>query len=388
MILLHGIHEVRFIPDLSATNILPMLNSSIDKSESMRAAIGYWTVDSGLLHSSIVNKLKPPKGFLCVDFHLPTNISELCRLKIIGADVYLHLTRLIPHSGVSQVGMPPHLMHTKLIIFDFSDNISEIWVGSHNWTPRALQGINIEASIVLHVETNSNIYQEAENYLNHIKNDLCSPIDPRQEDYYKKLQGEGEDIVASVELEGLNVSSISGSTINIFGTDSSELTQVNRVGRQIIVSVMDSTSSAEYIYYGEILHSGVLAALNPSAGGISFSQRRYAFRRGRSFPRLEPVGVPPDFVINNAAYFITIELKEQVNAQLLDPPEFDLWVDSWQDTMTERLDYKIREKYILNKTLFQVPANWEDVQPKYIMLEQKRETAEYPLVKRKIIKWL
>ena len=385
---LDGILEIETIPPYANSNILPRLTISVAQSLAMRAAVAYWTVDQHFVHSSLVSKLGASTGFLCADFHLPTNIAELCALKRAGANVYLHLTRLAPRSGFSQTGMPPSLLHTKLLLFDFVDHVSEIWIGSHNWTARALQGINVEASVILHVDRSSVIYATVADYLDQIKSKLCEPVDPSLEDYYRRLQREVDEIVAAVELEGLSVSGLAGSIVTIFGTDLDELSQVNRVGRPIMVSVTDSSTSEEYVYQGKILHSGLSTASNPSAGGISFSPRRFAFRMGKSFPRLEQIASPPNSTIDAASYFVTLQLQSLVSAELLEPSEQEVWQHSWDSVTIERLDEQTKRQFLRDKPLFQVPSKEERVRPKRLMLEEKRAAEGYPLVKRKILRRL
>ncbi len=41
---------------------------------------------------------------------------------------------------------PPALLHAKMLLFWMPDGTAELWVGSHDWTKRALLGLNVEAS--------------------------------------------------------------------------------------------------------------------------------------------------------------------------------------------------------------------------------------------------
>lgn len=60
-------------------------------------------------------------GYLWCDIHNPTSIDSLVSRKTAGVDVRLHL---VSNTGKSDVedstGMPNHLLHSKVIIFDYA----------------------------------------------------------------------------------------------------------------------------------------------------------------------------------------------------------------------------------------------------------------------------
>lgn len=382
---LKGISKVEAVPSLASSSIIPRLKTSIEGSISMRAAVAYWTVQGSLISDKLVSLLASQSSFLCVDFHLPTNISELCALKKTGANVYLHLVKLPRRAVPSEIGMPSHLLHTKILLFDMQDETSELWVGSHNWTPRALEGVNIEYSLILRVQSDSPIYQETVKYLENIRRKLCQPVNPTLEMYYLSLQGQNEDTALTMELEGQNASNLDNERITIFGTDPDELIQVNRVGRQIYIAVDDSLTSKKFVYPGNILQTGLLTGSNAAAGGISFSPRRYAFRRGKTFPELKMPGVPPTAVVDAAHYFITIFLRPKVSVQLLEPPAKELWVTSTESALMERLDERAKRLF-KKQPYFYVPSVKEGALPRPLMLEEKRLLKEYPLIMKKIVR--
>lgn len=97
-------------------------------------------------------------------------------------------------------------------------------------------------------------------------------------------------------------------TIALFGTDAEDLKELGRVRRDLYVSVFDADSGKEHLYPATILHSGLLSASHPAAGGISFERRRRAFRPGRRFPFLLPENEVAEDVLKSAEYFVTLSL--------------------------------------------------------------------------------
>jgi hypothetical protein len=387
---LAGVIGIEGIPLWGSSSIIPRMKDSIDNSVHMRGAIAYLTADQDFISSQLTIKLSDRSSFLCVDFHRPTDIGILCAMRRSKANVYLHIAKLPPGTVPSRIGMPPHLLHTKMLLFDKSNGTSELWVGSHNWTPRALDGINIEYSLIVSMQQDSPIYIETAQYLEKIREKLCQLIDPSLESYYLELQGQEEDPAVTMELEGDNVESLDGESITIFGTDRDELVQVNRVGRRLFVVMTDSSTSIQYVYESEILQTGLLTASEASAGGISFSQRRFAFRRGRTYPSLETSGVPPQSVIDAAFYFITVSLRSKVYVDLFDPEKKKLWETSFDISQAERLDERAERQFKRGQPIFQVPTgpNYEKVEKMsgMLLLEEKRQSHEFPLFAKKIIR--
>ena len=128
-------------------------------------------------------------------------------------------------------------------------------------------------------------------------------------DFYKALQRKMSRGLAPVmELEAEDGASVSDTTITVFGTDRSDLRRLGTVRREVHVALLDPRSDEQFLYPATILHSGLLSASDASAGGISFSPRRCAFRRGRQFARLQPAGPVDQAVLNTAEYFVTVRL--------------------------------------------------------------------------------
>ena len=111
-----------------------------------------------------------------------------------------------------------------------------------------------------------------------------------------------------MELEVEDGASAGNSTITVFGTDRTDLKKLGTVRREIHVALLDPRTDAQFLYPATILHSGLLPASDASAGGISFSPRRFAYRKGRQFATLQPLGSVDPAVLNAAEYFVTVHL--------------------------------------------------------------------------------
>jgi hypothetical protein len=84
------------------------------------------------------------------------------------------------------------------------------------------------------------------------------------------------------------------------------LTRLGTIRREVHVALFDPDSDEQYLYPASILHSGLLAASDASAGGIVFSPRRYAFRCGRQFPSLQAEAPVDPNILDTARYFVTL----------------------------------------------------------------------------------
>ena len=196
------ISSIDLIPGVDDREVVSRLGAALEHAVSLQAAVAYWCVGPTQFGPNLEKRLGGG-GFLCVDVHLPTDIDVLASMVSAGANVFLYLKNPSPQPGDWKLEMPPHLLHTKLLIFDYKSDPSELWVGSHNWTARALTGVNIEASLRVELNKESALYMDAKSYLNDILS-KCVPFDLKAIEYYKWLQG------ASLE-EPMWVLEISGS---------------------------------------------------------------------------------------------------------------------------------------------------------------------------------
>jgi hypothetical protein len=177
------------------------------------------------------------QGFLCVDIHLPTDIDQLYQMKKAGENIYLYLFNPNPQPGELRSKVPPHLLHPKMLLFDYPTGHSDLWVGSHNWTARALTGVNIEASLRVNVTTASSLYISAVDFLQAIRA-RREPFDVNAVSYYKWLQqADQEEEVWVLDLRGTRSAIDTERKLTVFGKTEEDYRNLRSVDKNIVVSL-------------------------------------------------------------------------------------------------------------------------------------------------------
>jgi hypothetical protein len=125
-----GIRNAELLPRPDSADIKLRLSQSIAQSQTMRAAVAYWTVGPDDVSPLLATRLSHPNSFLCVDVHFPTDLDQIDRLDDRRANVFLHLRHLGMGTETINRGLPHHLMHTKLLLFDMDDGTAEICRGA------------------------------------------------------------------------------------------------------------------------------------------------------------------------------------------------------------------------------------------------------------------
>jgi len=302
-----GILDIALLPAWSPSSVKTALTAALSHATRLQAGIGYWTIGPALLGLDLVRAAGDEHGFVCVDLHPPTEVDALAELTRQGARVYVYYEDIPTYTEQGRKE-PPALLHAKMLLFWEKDGTAELWVGSHNWTKRALLGLNVEASLVVRLEQTSPLFAAASDYLAHMRA-VAEPFDVAKVDAYKQLQRKmtnGQTPV--IELEAEDGALASNTTITVFGTDRKDLTRLGTVRREVHVALLDPRTDAQSLYPATILHSGLLPASDASAGGISFSARRFAYRKGSQFPALRPLGPVDSAVLAAAEYFVTVHL--------------------------------------------------------------------------------
>jgi hypothetical protein len=241
-----------------------------------------------------------------------------------------------------------------MLLFHLRDGTAELWVGSHNWTNRAILGLNVEASLVVTLRDDSPLLAQAAAYLEQVRT-ISQAFEPASVDFYKQLQHTvAVDVAPVIELEADDAEAFADMVIALFGTDATDLNELGTVGRNLHVSLSDPDSKNEYLYPTTILHSGLLAADDAAAGGVSFSPRRYAFRQGRQFPVVMPEGPIGADVLNQASYFVTLHLARINWSIVAEPvvPRPGAWspADPSDSPLLDRLDASARTLLFRGRT--------------------------------------
>ena len=311
--------------ELIASNAYRRLNELSVGSVKINAAVCYWTMPPGDLASAFISALRHEESCLVVDIHSPTSIDSLAKLNIAGAHIYLYLFQIIGKTEVADSkGIPDHLMHAKVFVFDYGTSEIKIWVGSHNGTRRALLGLNFEFASVITCERNSDLHLKALRFIDEIRN-ISVAFKQSEIDLYRTIQG-GLQIDAFIELQEPRVLPLANrSVLSIFGTREADYTQLQKVGKSIFLSITDSSSGVEAIYKASIDQTGYL---NKRRNDLKFDSRRFAVKDGASIPVLEIKQAIPASVYAKCRYFVTLKIDSPVLGQdAMEAPEGSLWVD-------------------------------------------------------------
>ena len=385
-----AIIDIAFLPPWDAPEIKKRLLRSLEKASAMRGAVAYWTVGADFLGPLLAARLANPNGYICVDIHLPTDLDELARLASRGAEVRIYCVE-IPTRSENNKKEPPYLMHAKTLLFWMSGGTAELWVGSHNWTNRALLGLNVECTLVLRLRHSSPLFSDAVIYLDKVRT-LCSRLDAARLDFYKQLQRDlAEKTVPFVELEGPEAQSLQDATISVFGSDVRDLDELGTIGRDVYVSIFHELTGVQYHYEAEVLGAGQMMASNPAAGNTFFEPRRFAFRHGRKFPRLVPNQQIGTDIISNAHYFVTLHLKKlDPLLQALDPPlKTDAWLESpgGESPLLRRMDPNDVKTLFRGKVpIVRKPSESREAYAEMPDLVERRNLPEHGFIVRKILR--
>lgn len=289
--------------------IIDRLRALAAQSTAVRAAIAFWTVDADYIGADFTRCLAADDAFLCVDIHLPTSIEYLAGLVRSGVDVHLHLYDLAGNTeDVGVKGLPPHLMHAKMMLFERRDD-AVLWVGSHNATRRSWEGPNLEASLELVLDRGSEAYVSARHALDRIRA-RCDAMRLDLLAYYHWLQ-KNEGTVDVISVEDPSCDSLENQTISIFGTAKADYSPQLQKLSGLYLAVTDPATGRETPYHASILQTGVMESADRSAGDTRFDDRRYAFREGATAPVLLAKSRIPQQVYSQAHYFVTLRVLEK-----------------------------------------------------------------------------
>jgi hypothetical protein len=331
-----GVNNIELVPEITGHEVASRLRRSLKESASLRAAVAYWCVGIAELGQDIVGRLRGD-GFLCVDIHLPTDIDKLEEMVSGGANVFLYLFHPNPQPGDLKLQVPPHLLHPKMLLFDFDSAPSELWVGSHNWTARALTGVNIEASLRLLLEQGSAVYISAAKFLDDVRL-RCVPFDLTAVDYYKWLQGLAfEEPIWVLGLRGSRSMLDSRQKLTVFGKTEEDYRNLKSVDKNIVVSLLDESAGQEFLFEATVSDTGHL-----SGAGVDFDSRLYAAHDGSLRPQLRGPEVPPPSVRSASRSWATIGLIEELIGATFELPPTERWVVGEEDAAGLRLSAELR----------------------------------------------
>ena len=340
-----GVQHLRLIPPPGDADVLDMLHLALHRSSCLRAAVaytsGYEDIDIGLLANRTGGR-----GFLCVDIRKPTNLDWLWAVHEAGGIVLLNLRH--PVDGYGEPKLPEGLLHSKTLLFDRDDGTAEAWVGSHNWSKRALVGPNFETSLIAELRRGIPLYLEFQEALSWIAS-VCEHFDPNLMDLYRQLQGEDtsdDEKGYLLSLYSDTVDDLESEAVTVFGTNREDLRGLPDVGSNLRVELTElGKDESKTLYDSTVLHRGLLGGSEHLAGGLSFAARRYAFRQERRRAQLHDKSSPPEGVVERAAYFVTVEITGQAVGLEVHPlKKPQVWQKTSNDPLLARMRPERRDR--------------------------------------------
>jgi len=246
--------------------IAPRLKELIESAVRLRMAVAYWTIKKDYLSNNLVNLLSKEDSFACIDLSYPTKVSEVCDLASHGARTYFYL-RKIKDDPSNPDGHIPHLagnlLHSKVLLFDLPDSKASIWIGSHNWTDRALSGINIETSAEIKTTENSPVYKQIESLLFLIK-DKCREVNPNLKEIYENIQGKEKSFLYLHSVLSEEEALYKKRFFHFLGLNQNELNDFPAKRNVVLFLSEDLDCRSGYICEAQVTKSGLLPRINPS----------------------------------------------------------------------------------------------------------------------------
>jgi hypothetical protein len=335
--------NIEFVPnDLRKRNVQKKLRESLQKAKILRGTVAFWTIDNSFFETALIDVLNHPESFYCVDICPPTNFEaildiekELCQDKK-ARTFFVHLKRKSERDN---------LFHSKVILMEMPNDEVELWVGSHNFTKSALQGVNIESSIVMKFRKNeSPIYNEVLQFLNALKNEIEGNFFSEEKYYYFKALQDAANrewvetclrndtnlkfreifFRRTIKIDGKKIHNILRNTIIIIGDNKEELKEIEKHGKTVFIHATDIDTKEEFIFEGSITARDILD--DHYSKDVEFGSRRIG--KTYSFSKeiiLESEEVVSREKLGNKGFYINIEVKERI------APNNIIKVYNWED---------------------------------------------------------
>ena len=182
--------EVKFCNKNPHENFSQIIKPYFNKAKNFDAAIAFVTKGGiSFLRRELTN-LDKIDWRIIVGVQMPTDLQELNKLaEDFPNRVWIHLGGKYPIEARSL----RFQMHSKVILIKDELNVNHLFVGSHNFTKMALDGVNNEASIYIKSENDNSLIKDVESHF-----DLCEReseiFDPKKLEYYQLIQGSKKSI--------------------------------------------------------------------------------------------------------------------------------------------------------------------------------------------------
>ena len=159
-----------------------------------------------------------------------------------------------------------------------------------------------------------------------------------------------------------------------------------------MVEVTDQPSGKTVLYDAEVRQTNHLPrSATPAPAPILTTRARWAEKIGSTYPTLQAAGLPPARILNNSAYWVSIQLRDQVPGVLY---EMDRRPSPWMNAENDPLNDWMRDDSLGEDQVevsgsaipIQIPnETWQESSPALYSLEDKLVSTIMPLIERKMI---
>ncbi len=285
---------------------------------SLRGVTAFWTVSDAFLDGALLRALQQKNSFFCVDLSKPTAISHIEQFVKKKSNFYLHEYRLKGSDYKSS------LLHSKILLFDFEKNKAEIWIGSHNMTSAAMNGLNVEASVVIKCKKTDEIYKKIEKYLKDLKNKFCHKFDLKEMKAYEYLQSGASITNKVLLLFGENLSDLKSNYIRLLCLNAGAF-DIYQKDMNFYIHAYDVVKETVFTYKCQVESLG-----NVNNSDTQFKAKwRYAFVGYLRFPVLYEATDVND-KLPNTRHYVNAKVIESVRASFfgkLNDTEIEFWND-------------------------------------------------------------
>lgn len=164
----------------------PVIEAALDGATGLDVAVAFLTRAGADLFSKLAKVIGAKNCRLCVSVQFPTDLDALMDLhQLLGPQLYIHL-KCGPQERVESSTLSS-LLHSKIIWTKRNDGPVSIFVGSHNWTSSALDGVNLEASTRIDCDAGDTFERAVKSHLDACVKE-CVVFNPNDLDYYRSIQ--------------------------------------------------------------------------------------------------------------------------------------------------------------------------------------------------------
>lgn len=354
---------IELVPGLSNPDIKMRFEGLLLNCISLKGCVAFWTIDVNYFNfEALLNALKKPNSYYCVDIQLPTNIRNLANHVNAGAsEIYLHQYRLDP----SVYNLNTNLLHSKIALFELKNNEVEIWIGSHNFTNYALSGINLEASTVIRCTKSDKIYYETLGYIEYVKNSYCEKFDLNKMYIYEQLQtrnaektmefGGVTSIQEVVNLVGIDMELLEKEKVlQLLSVSNSGFSKLKKHGETVFLHTYDINSQKENLYVCKVSQFGEVNLNNPKLVIDFVAPRRFAFIAPKKFSFLKQSMQVGKEILKVSKYFVNLTIQYQIENfevfEKLSQEDLSLWQFDKNSPYKGRADNSNLERHIQKAT--------------------------------------